>query len=208
MKKDVQLLLYNAACFIISAIAIIIIMIVMHIDISIVNSYMSEESFTEAMQELTLLAIIAIYARMAWKNQKMRPAFVLIAGFFACMFWREMDYWFGLMGFHWLPLVVVTAGACIYYAARQFEKTVHGLARFSQTKSFVLVMAGILTILVFSRLYGMKIIWIGLMGENYERWVKIFAEEGLELFGYTLCLLGSIFYALNERRNKKRIIQP
>lgn len=200
MKKDLLLLADKALGFVLCAVIILLAMAAVHLDINIFGSTFSEQSFTEAMQELLLVAIVALYAVQAVKNAEMRPAFVLIAGFFACMLLREMDYWFGLTGLHWLAPVVLTAGLCIFYAAKEMRKTVRGLAVFSETQPFVLIMTGLLTVLVFSRLFGMKMIWAGLLGSDYPRWVKIFAEEGVELFGYAQCFLGSAFYALMECR--------
>lgn len=203
MKKDLLLLLDTVLGFVLGAVAVLMAVATIHLDINNIGSTMSEESLTEAMQEIILLIIVATYAWLAWKNAKMRPALVLVAGFFACMLLRELDYWFGLAGLHWLPPTALTAALCVFYAARKPREAVRGLARFTEAKPFAALMTGLLTVLVFSRLFGMKAIWIGLLGDDYPRQIKIFAEEGVELFGYIQCFLATAFYALLEWRKKR-----
>lgn len=203
MKKDLLILADKALVFVLCAVAILLAMAAIHLDINMFSGKLSELSFTELSQELLLVIMVALYACHAVKNSEMRPAFVLVAGFFACMLLRELDSWFGMAGLHWLPPVVLTAGLCIFYAAKRPRKTLRGLVRFTETQPFALIMSGLLTILVFSRLFGMKAIWIGMMGEDFSYLVKTFAEEGVELFGYVQCFLGSAFYTQLEWRKKR-----
>lgn len=208
MKEDLLLLLTHALRFMFCAVVVLLLMVAIYLDIHLLGSAatelaMSERSVTEVTQEILLLIIVAIYAYVSWENKKMRPALVLVGGFFACMFLREMDYWFGLAGLHWLPPVVAVAALCIFYAAKRPEATVSGLARFVEMQHFAALMNGLLTVLVFSRLFGMSAVWNSLLGNDFPRWVKIFAEEGVELLGYSQCFLATFFYARLERREKQ-----
>lgn len=206
-KEDLLLLKSKLFGFILGAAVIVLAFAAIYLDINIVGSASSEASITEAVQEFLLLVCAVIYCALARKNKDMRPALVLVGGFFMCMLIRELDAWFGDNGLHWLPPALLVAGLSIFYAARRLTQSIHGLARFSENQSFTLLMSGLVTVLVFSRLFGMKAVWVGLLGPDYPRWVKIFAEEGLELFGYAQCFLATVYYAWLNLREKREAAQ-
>ncbi len=55
-----------------------------------------------------------------------------------------------------------------------------------------------LTLLVFSRRFGMKVVWKALLAAEVAGKVKSAMEEGVELFAYSLVLLCAIGAALNN----------
>lgn len=72
--------------------------------------------------------------------------------------------------------------------------TLRGLADFVTHPGYGMMCAGLLCILVFSRLFGMSVLWQTLMLDGYNRVVKNMVEEGCELLGYGLCLLATLSY--------------
>lgn len=204
MKENMLNLANKLLGFTLASALALLAVLAMHLDINIFDTGLQEVSFTEGMQEGLLLVTVLLYLFLARKNAEMRPALVLVAGFFACMFIRELDSFFSFLGLHWLPLALLAAGAAIFYAAKRPQSTLGGLVKFSETQPFALLMGGLLTVLVFSRLFGMKSLWIGLLGQDYPRPVKNFAEEGIELFGYVQCFFASACYAFQECRSKAR----
>lgn len=91
------------------------------------------------------------------------------------------------------PPQAVTLG-CLWYASRHIEATVQGLAHFVTHPSYGMMCAGLLCILVFSRLFGMNSLWQMLMLDGYNRVVKNMVEEGCELLGYAFCLIAALGY--------------
>ncbi|EOW9564629.1 transporter, partial [Enterobacter hormaechei] len=55
-------------------------------------------------------------------------------------------------------------------------------------------LSGLLAVLVFSRLFGMQVLWHDILEHGYMRVVKNVVEEGSESFGYMLCLAASLGY--------------
>lgn len=50
-----------------------------------------------------------------------------------------------------------------------------------------ILLSGLLAVLVFSRLFGMQVLWHDITEHGYMRVVKNAVEEGSESFGYMLC---------------------
>ena len=71
------------------------------------------------------------------------------------------------------------------------------------SKSWIYVTIGLLTVLVLSRLFGSGwLIWNAVMGEGYRAECKAIIQEGLELFGYIFIFYGS--WLLPERHWHRR----
>jgi len=64
-------------------------------------------------QEIILPVCVFLFVILARMKSGMRYTYYLIAGFFACMFIREMDFLFGLVGLPWIITVLLVAGASI-----------------------------------------------------------------------------------------------
>lgn len=181
--------------FFIFAIIVAVIFMAPFADILILKNGIAEISLTELLQELNLLIIAAIYFYLAAKHPEIRFGAILIAGFFTTLFIRELDFitdQFEMLS--WFHFVLAVAGSCIYLALKNRKNAVYGLAHFSKSESYYIMVCGLVTVLVFSRLFGMQIIWQALMDEGYIRVVKNAAEEVTELFGYTLCTISAVRY--------------
>lgn len=202
MKSDLYTLGKKLLIFFLFATFVAVALAVIYLDISVFKPEMSEDSNIEMLQEGILIVTVLMYGFMAKKDLSMRPALLLAGGFFACMFIREWDSVFTRYGLHWLPFALAVTAACIFYAARNLERAVRGMVRFAETQPFMMIMVGVVTILLFSRIFGMSVLWQSLLGDSYERWVKTFAEESLELFGYVQCFTGTLLYMLSSRKQR------
>lgn len=165
------------------------------IDVHWLHNFVHETSLTEAAQELLLLAISGGFFAAARRQAERRSAWMLVGGFFLCMLIREMDFAFDAL-WHgaWVWFALAVALACLVHAARHIAATVRGLAYFVTHPAYGMMCAGLLCILVFSRLFGMSALWQTLMLDGYNRVVKNMVEEGCELLGYGLCLLATLSY--------------
>ncbi len=165
------------------------------------TSNFGESSFVEVAQEVLigLSAVITFYLAYCRKN----TAYVLIAGFFTCMFIRELDAVFDQI-FHgsWAYLAIAVAISCVYFAIKKtgFKNLVNALGEVVSTRPFVAVLLGMVCVLVFSRLFGIGYIWLTILGDGYVREAKNFAEETCELFGYMQIFLGLIWSVFTSKK--------
>jgi len=68
--------------------------------------------------------------------------------------------------------------------------------------------AGAIILFAFVRLVGHEALWMSIMGDDYQRVVKLAVEEFIELIGYFLWLIGAIEYAYQARAIAYRDPQP
>ncbi|ROR08866.1 hypothetical protein EC836_105296 [Erwinia sp. JUb26] len=171
------------------------------VDVVWMSDELHEASFTEITQELLLAVIAALFIYHARKSPEQRPIRILVAGFFCCMLIRELDFLFDKISHgSWFWFALAVAGVSMIAALRHPRFLVSGLADFMRHPAWGMMTAGMLTILVFSRLFGMNELWQHLMPGDYHRTVKNMAEEGSELLGYTLCLFATLGYLMPSKK--------
>lgn len=195
MSDDIKTITVKLAAFLGCAIFLALMMGLIFIDVHWMNNALHETSFTEIFQEIELGAIALMFFAQAWRQANLRYSLLLIGGFFTCMLIREMDFLFDRIhhgAWVWFALAVTLT--CLWRAARHLSATLSGLVNFLRHPSWNMMAAGLLTILIFSRLFGMHELWETLMLDGYNRTVKNMAEEGTELLGYSFCLLASLRY--------------
>lgn len=195
MKHDLQILLGKIGSFLLYSAFLAALMGLMFIDVHWLHNFVYETSLTESAQEVMLAAISGLFFVAARRQVAYRHAWVLAGGFFLCMLIREMDFAFDML-WHgsWLWFALAVTLGCLWYASRHIEATVQGLAHFVTHPSYGMMCAGLLCILVFSRLFGMNSLWQMLMLDGYNRVVKNMVEEGCELLGYAFCLIAALGY--------------
>ena len=71
-----------------------------------------------------------------------------------------------------------------------------------------LLFAGAIIIFVFVQIVGHEPLWQAILGEHYQRIVKLAVEEFIELSGYFLWLIGTIEYLFQARAIAMREPQP
>jgi hypothetical protein len=164
------------------------------VDIFILKNAITEWSLTEFCQEFILLIIISLFIKLSLRCPTIKYGMILIAGFFSCLLVRELDFITDMLVFSWFDIDWVIFFLGLFVAARHRENALAGLKQFCKSKSYRTMIWGLLLVLVFSRLIGMKIVWKYLLGSSYMRVVKNAAEEGSELLGYSLCLFSTFTY--------------
>lgn len=157
-----------------------------------------ESSPVEYMQELLMALTASLFFLLAIRDPEKRGFLVLVGGFFTCITIRELD---GLLdtighGFWKYPawLVAISAITC----AIRSKGSGLQLAKYTQHASFGLMLGGIVSLLLFSRLFGSGDLWRTFMGDNYMRPVKDLAEEGTELLSYCLIFFSAAWYYCSE----------
>lgn len=153
----------------------------------------SDFGYAERFQDLALVLIIVCFGWTAVIDPPDRGLALVCAGLAGTALIRESDYLFD-MAFDglWQMLAGVMLAATLATALRFRAQLREAIRHWTAQPAFGLMLSGFLTVFVFSRLYGQDSKWARIMTDSYERSVKNFAEEGVELLGYTLILLGAL----------------
>ncbi|WP_308561368.1 transporter [uncultured Klebsiella sp.] len=171
------------------------------LDVCWLQDKLGEVSVTEILQESILAVIVFIHFKLVKDSAHMRECHLLIGGFFLAMLIRELDGLFDLISHaSWVWFALSTSVAIIAYTARNYRQALDDLARYPLMPYYGMMISGLLCILVFSRLFGMHLLWETVLREQYVRVVKNMVEEGAESFGYVLCLTSSIGYYFYQRK--------
>jgi len=165
-----------------------------------------ENSFSEWAQEISLMVVAGVLLLVGKKFPKKKSLTTLMAGMAIMGLIREYNNFFQEYFFvgAWSILLSLTAIATGFLVYRLRHTLVSAIIDFIQRPSFGLVIAGFLTIVVFSRLFGLPRFWEPIMGENFMRSVMRAAEEGTELLGYALLMLGVLEYAVSVFQTQKK----
>ena len=158
--------------------------------------------FTELFQQLLLLATVVIFIWSATKVKESRTLFILVSGFFGCMFLRELDYYFDIIahGFWFYPTILL-ASSVVIYSMKHTTYLISSARSFSQTNAYFNILVGLVIILVFSRLFGSGLLWKTIMNDDYHHLYKHVIQEGLELFGYMFLFIGSFHQFRSVKKN-------
>ncbi|QWA12814.1 hypothetical protein GTU79_09120 [Sodalis ligni] len=199
MQDDLLFVLKKVGSFLIFAAIVSAFQLLLFIDVRFLHDSVNEISLTEISQEIILFAIVVLHLWLI-RVPAHRAVNVLVGGFFTCLLVREMDFAFDVIQYgSWFWVAMAVCVLCVAVAALDYRRTLAGLADYFRHPGYGLVCAGLLTVLVFSRLMGMGGLWQALLQDAYVRTVKNAVEEGGELFGYVLCLLGTLLYMLDKR---------
>lgn len=168
------------------------------------DQFHSEYSITEYTQTGLILFSSLLFAVAAYRRPASRGFLVLVAGFFASMFFRECDAYldFIVHGF-WVYPAVAVAALTIYYASRCKYTVAAPLAAFTETKAFSYIAYGLLTLMIFSRLFGTSSLWQMVMGPDYSNQYRSAIQEGIELLGYIFVAYGSMSFLFFTDRPTK-----
>ena len=103
----------------------------------------------------------------------------------------------------WPYPVYLVLGFVGYKTYKGWTEVLEQLARFMATKSYAFLTFGMITVFIFSRLYGRRVFWEAVMEEKYFRSVKNASEECIELYGYLFVLFAVVELVILVRRNQK-----
>ncbi|MFM2481624.1 hypothetical protein [Celerinatantimonas sp. YJH-8] len=170
-------------------------------DITFWKHPLTERSATELMQEILIGCSALMFWILALQYSSRRGLFILVAGFFSVMLIRELDSFFNLIsdGF-WLYPALALTGISVIGAFSCKKTVIQPLADFMANRHYQTISHGLIILLVFSRLFGMDLLWQTLLGDDYRRIVKDLVEEGVELLGYGFIFIGSLNYFITKYR--------
>lgn len=173
----------------------------------------NENSIIELIQLALLVFSSATAAFAAAKFREGREGVVLVSALFLCMAIRECDSTFDRLLYHgaWFPIALAVAVAAAAFAALNMRRAARGLSAIARDIDAGFLYSGLSVILVFSRILGHKRIWLTIYRdvcgeENADslcRAMKNIAEEGTELFGYTLIAIWAVLFAISCCRRRR-----
>ncbi len=172
------------------------------------EGYFGELTFTEIGQEIILFVLFVFFLRIGFLWKQIQPVVNLVSLFLLMSFIREFNF----ISNYWIYPVLVVAGLFVWLVIRDFRKIKASAISFFSVPASAWLMSGILITYIFSRLLGRSKFWQLLYHDESYRLAKAATEEGLELLGNTLMLIGAIEFLLyyyfevrirNTESNKK-----
>ena len=161
----------------------------------------SEYSPIEMIQPVMLLACCAMMLWVALYCPAQRTLAVGLGGLSLAFFIRELDYFFDrfIVDNLWQVIIGIAAALVFVYLYRHYRKLKVAIARVWPSPGLALLFAGGVVLAGAVHLVGHEPLWQSLMGEQYQRVVKLAVEEFFELLGYLFWLIGTIEYTYEAR---------
>lgn len=183
----------------------------LHIVLSDMDVYgTSEFSPVEMIQAIILGACGIITGWVARYCPSQRPIAFGLGGLALVFLIRELDYFLDrfIVDNLWQVLDVIVGALIIAYVYRQRRRLRIALARIWPSPGLTLLFSGAVVLFAFSLLVGHEALWMSILGDSYQRVIKLAVEEFIELVGYFLWMIGTIEYAFQARAIAYREPQP
>jgi len=170
----------------------------------------SEFSPVEMIQAIILVACGVIMGWVAMYCPSQRPLAFGFGGLALASLIRELDYFLDryIADNLWQVLVAIVGALVIAYVYRHRRRLQIGLARIWPSPGLTLLFSGAVVLFAFSLLVGHEALWMSILGDSYQRVIKLAVEEFIELVGYFLWMIGTIEYAFQARAIAYREPQP
>jgi hypothetical protein len=203
MKESVKFVLLFTVRIILYATLMVILNFVYIHDAAHITSTgkFGENSWTEIMQESILFITGLIFIAIGRYDKELNTVTNLASIFFFMALIREFNnqitYW------PWLeiPLIILFLGLT-YYNRTKF---ISSILRILNHRALAWLVIGFLVTFVFSRLFGRTVFWQQLLENDYNRWAKNAAEEGIELLGYSFLFIGGIELFIQTLCDRKKL---
>ncbi len=183
----------------------------LHIVLSDTDVYgTSEFSPVEIVQAIILAVCGVIMAWVARYCPSQRPIAFGFGGMALAFLIRELDFFLDrfLADNLWQVLIAIVGALLIAYTFRHRRRLRIGLARVWPSPGLTLLFAGAVVLFAFVRLVGHEPLWMSILGDAYQRIIKLAVEEFIELMGYFLWMIGTVEYAFQARAIAYREPQP
>ena len=161
----------------------------------------SEYSPVEMIQVAVLLACGGLYGWVAVYCPSQRPIAIPFGGLAAIFTIRELDYFLDkfIADNLWQVCMAIIAALLIAYTYRHRRRFRIAWLRIWPSPGITLLFAGTVILFSFVRLIGHEPLWMAILGDGYQRVVKLAVEEIMELAGYYFWLIGTIEYTYQAR---------
>lgn len=156
------------------------------------GGYFGEITFTEIGQESILFILFAFYLILGYKWREIQPVSNLVSLFFLMSFIREFNF----LIVHWIYPVLLVFAIVVWLVNRDFKKIKAATIQFFSVPASGWFLPGLLITYIFSRLFGRTKFWQLLYHDESYRLAKAATEEGLELLGNAIMLIGAIEFLI------------
>ncbi len=183
----------------------------LHVVISDSDIYgTSEFSPVEIIQSIILGICGLIMLWVARYCPSQRPIAFGFGGLALVFLIRESDYFLDrfIADNLWQVLVAMLGSLLIVYTYRHRKRLTIALARIWPSPGVTLLFAGAVILFAFVPLVGHEPLWQSILGDAYQRVIKLAIEEFIELMGYYLWMIGTIEYAFQARAIAYRAPHP
>lgn len=170
----------------------------------------SEFSPVEIIQAIILGICGLIMLWVARYCPSQRPIAFGFGGLALVFLIRESDYFLDrfVVDNLWQVLVAILGSVLIAYTYRHRKRLTIALARVWPSPGLTLLFAGAVILFAFVPLVGHEPLWQSILGDAYQRVIKLAIEEFIELMGYFLWMIGTLEYAFQARSIAYRKPQP
>ncbi len=165
------------------------------------EGYFGEISMVEISQEIILFALFMFYLVFGFKFREIQPVSNIVSLFFLISFIREFNF---LIDFWIYPALFVLA-ITGWLVVRDFRKLKSATETFFSYPASAWFFSGFLVTYIFSRLFGRSKFWLLIYDESNYRLAKAATEEGIELLGDALMLIGAIEFIFTWLAQKKEV---
>ena len=157
--------------------AVVFVVLITSIDIHTLG-YIPENSLTERTQEALLAISILSFLYRTRKEES--NGLYLVIGLLLCMLIREWDSFFdGIFHGAWKFIALPTILFFLYLSLKKGSKVAcQHLASFFNTPSYNLLFAGLIIVLVVSRIVGMRFMVHIISGPHFSQGIKAFWRKG------------------------------
>lgn len=166
-------------------------------------SYFSENTFTEIAQEIILFILFLVYLVLGFKWREIQPISNIVSLFFLISFIREFNF----LAINWIYPALIVLAILGWLVIRDFKKIKAATIKFFSVPASSWFFSGFLVTYIFSRLLGRSKFWRLMYHDESYRLAKAATEEGIELLGDTLMLIGAVefvvYYLAEKRVNSK-----
>ena len=168
------------------------------------DGYFGEITFTEIGQEIILFILFCFYMVLGFKWREIQPVSNLVSLFFLMSFIREFNF----LVDKWIYPVLVVFAFFVWLFIRDFKKIKDATKHFFSVPASSWFLSGFLVTYIFSRLMGRSKFWKLLYSDESYRLAKAATEEGIELLGNLIMLIGAIefliYYLFDVRSKNER----
>jgi hypothetical protein len=201
MKESLKIILFFTARIILYiALMVVLNFVYVHDAAHLTNTgKFGENSWTEILQEAFLLITGFVFIAIGRYDRDLKVFARLASIFFFMAFIREFNNQISFWPYLEIPLIIIFLGLTWYNRT----KLLSSILRFLNHRALAWLVIGFLVTFVFSRLFGRTDFWQLLLENDYNRWAKNAAEEGIELLGYTFLFIGGIELLVEALRMKK-----
>jgi hypothetical protein len=161
----------------------------------------SEYSPIETIQSLILIACGSLLAWTARHCPPQRPIAIMFGGLALIFLLRELDYFLDtyIADNFWQVMTGVVLALIIVYCYRNWRRLRIAWFRVWPSPGLTLFFAGAIVVFACTTFLGHEPFWQAVLGEQYQRLVKLTVEELIEYTGYTLWMIGTIEYTYQAR---------